>query len=160
MSGTITYTTAVTPTGFRVGAELFREYARSLGFDLSFQGFEEELLTIDRQYHAPNGALLLVYRDDAPVGCAGIRQLEEGIAELKRMYLRPDFRGQGIGLELLNRSIAIAKDLGYWRIRLDTLSTMAPALRLYRKLGFREIAPYRFNPIEGTVYMEKSLGDE
>jgi putative acetyltransferase len=153
----ITYHIAATPEDFAIGVELFKEYAASLPIDLSFQDLAHELQTVSFQYCAPVGALLLVYTDGAPAGCAGIRQFEPGIAELKRMYLRDEYRGLGIGQALLERCLTIARDLGHQRIRLDTLANMAPALGLYRKLGFREIPAYRFNPIEDAVYMEKVL---
>lgn len=153
----ITYRAAVTPAEFALGKELFLEYARSLRIDLCFQGFDEELETMAVQYNRPDGALLLAYAGDVPVGCAGIRRLGDGTAELKRMYLRVTHRGQGIGEALLVRCITIARELGYERIRLDTLPEMAPALGLYRKLGFHVIPAYRFNPVADAVYMEKVL---
>ena len=152
-----TYRMANTPEDFAVGVRLFKEYAASLPIDLSFQDFENELRTASLQYNTPVGALVLVHSDTDPVGCAGIRSLEPGIAELKRMYLRPLYRGQGIGRVLMEHCIATARDLGYQRIRLDTLAHMVQAIGLYRASGFTEIQAYRYNPFAGAVYMEKVL---
>lgn len=126
----------------RAGA-LFREYAQSLGFSLSFQGFDEELATLPGKYAPPAGALLLAGR----VGVVGVRPLEPGIAEMKRLYVAPAARGRGLG-----RALALAA------IRLDTLDHMTEATALYRALGFREIAPYYDNPLEGARYFELNLG--
>jgi GNAT superfamily N-acetyltransferase len=153
----ITYRIAITPEEFAIAAQLFQEYARSLPIDLGFQGFEHELQDIAGQYAAPSGALLLAYANEAAIGCTGVRHLGPGVAELKRMYLRSEHRGQGIGRELLERCISVARELGYTRIRLDTLPHMAPALGLYRTLGFTPISAYRFNPVADAVYMEKVL---
>lgn len=153
----ITYRLAATDDEFEQGKHLFREYAISLGVDLSFQDFDNELKTIDQQYNKPSGALLLVYDKGSAIGCAGIRKIDDEIAELKRMYVRNEYRGYGIGVRLMERSLEIARDLGYRKIRLDTLSTMEKAQALYRSFGFYEIPSYRFNPLEGTIYMEKQL---
>ena len=137
---------------------LFREYAESLPVDLSFQNFEEELQTIDQQYQKPTGGILLAhYNANELAGCAAVRQFENDIGELKRMYIRKDFRGIGLGQKLLDLSFDLAKDLGYIKIRLDTLPSMASAIKLYQKNGFSEIEAYRFNPVEGTMYFERNL---
>jgi len=157
MSDDITIKIATTTPDFDLGKTLFKEYAQSLGVDLSFQDFESELQTIAQQYNKPDGALLLIFKGQEAIGCAGIRKLENHTAELKRMYLQDAYRGQGIGLTLLTRSIETAKTLGYHTIRLDTLRNMTAAQQLYKSFGFYEIPAYRFNPLEGTIYMEKEL---
>ena len=101
--------------------------------------------------------VIIAYDDDKPMACGAIRKFEDDVAELKRMYVREEYRGSGVGRELLNELLRKAKALGYTRIRLDTLPGMESAQRLYRALGFYEIMPYRFNPIEGTLYFEKVL---
>lgn len=136
---------------------LFREYAEELGVDLSFQGFEEELAGLPGTYAAPRGTVLLALAADEPVGCAGIRPLEGRVCELKRLYVRPSFRGSGLGRRLTLASLAAASELGYERIRLDTLPGMTAARALYRALGFVEIPPYTVNPIAGTLFLERPL---
>ena len=140
---------------YQIASSLFKEYATQLGVDLSFQNFHQELATIKQQYARPKGVLYIAYDNlQNPVGCFGIRPFKDSICELKRMYLKRIYRGQGVGKQLLLKSIAIGKELGYTKMRLDTLPTMQSAIRLYRSIGFYEIAPYRFNPIEGTKYFE------
>jgi len=153
----IIYKLANSNQDFESAKKLFQEYARSLEVDLSFQDFEKELETIDKQYNKPRGALLLVYCDKIAIGCTGIREWDNDIAELKRMYVKPDYRGQDIGRKLLELSFEIAKELSYKKMRLDTLPNMKQALSIYRTFGFYEISTYRFNPVVGTVYMEKLL---
>lgn len=157
---TITYRIATTNENFETGKLLFEEYARSLNTDLSFQNFSKELDTINQQYHKPSGGLLLVFYDDQPVGCAGIRRLDDHTAELKRMYVKDDYRGLKIGVALLQRSIDLAKALGYKKLRLDTLANMTKAQQLYQSFGFYEIDAYRYNPLAGTIYMERDLATD
>ena len=139
--------------------ELFREYGQSLGIDLSFQRFDEELAAMPGEYAEPRGTLLLARIGDAAAGCVGLRPLEDGVCEMKRLYVRPAFRGLRIGDALARELIEAARLRGYARMRLDTLPSMAPARRLYEELGFQRIAPYRFNPIEGTAFMELRFTD-
>ena len=157
MTGNIIYKIAETKSDFEEGKELFREYAKSLGVDLSFQDFEKELKTIDQQYRQPDGGLIVAFKDEQPVGCAGIRKLDGEITELKRMYVKAEYRGFTIGVGLLKCSMKLAAELGYKKIRLDTLKNMTKAQSLYQSFGFFEIPSYRFNPLEGTIYMEKDL---
>jgi ribosomal protein S18 acetylase RimI-like enzyme len=138
--------------------ELFRQYADSLGVDLSFQGFEDELARLPGEYAPPRGALLLASEGGDPAGCVAIRPLEPAdVCELKRLYVRPASRAGGLGRALTLAAIGEARRLGYARMRLDTLPSMGAARRLYAGLGFREIEPYRFNPIEGTQFLELTL---
>jgi putative acetyltransferase len=138
--------------------ELFLEYAQSLGFSLCFQGFDKELAELPGDYSPPEGRLLLAELAGQIAGCVALHKLEPGICEMKRLYLRPSFRGKGLGRMLAARVIAEARQMGYTRMRLDTVAPiMKDAVAMYRKLGFKEIAPYRPNPISGTIYMELKL---
>lgn len=142
---------------FGIGKQLFLEYAESLGFDICFQNFEQELIDIEVQYGAPNGCLLLVTAEEENIGCTGVRRWEDDKAELKRMYIRPTARGNGWGRQLLQAAIQQARLLGYKSLRLDTLPNMHSAIALYRTFGFAEIPAYRENPYEGVIYLEKVL---
>ncbi|MBV8393608.1 MAG: GNAT family N-acetyltransferase [Alphaproteobacteria bacterium] len=143
---------------------LFVEYARSLGFSLDYQGFDKELADFPGKYAAPEGALLLARANGATAGTVALRRLDDGICEMKRLYVRPDFRGQrssdgrSIGLALIEGIVETARNRGYRRLRLDTIgATMQAAVKLYRTLGFVEIPPYFPSPIAGTVFMELVL---
>jgi ribosomal protein S18 acetylase RimI-like enzyme len=138
--------------------ELFLEYAQSLGFSLCFQSFDSELAGLPGDYAPPEGRLLLAQYDDQLAGCAALHKLEPAICEMKRLYVRPQFRGKGLGRALAEQIIAEARQIGYQLIRLDTVEpVMRDAVGMYRKIGFREIAPYRLNPIAGALYMELQL---
>jgi ribosomal protein S18 acetylase RimI-like enzyme len=133
--------------------ELLLEYAASLGVDLAFQDFEHELETLDRYYE-----LMLLAREDGDVaGCIALRRIDAATCEMKRLYVRPAFRGRDLGRTLANAIIDEARQRGYARMRFDTLPSMQPAMRLYQSLGFRDIEAYRFNPIEGTRFLELAL---
>ena len=133
--------------------ELITEYANSLGVDLSFQDLDHELATLDEFYER-----ILVARDDGQAaGCVALRRLDDSTCEMKRLYVRAAFRGRNLGRTLAEQIIDDARQRGYKRMRLDTLPTMHAAIPLYQALGFVEIAPYRFNPIEGTRFMELTL---
>ena len=151
------YITPNTANQFNDAISLFREYANSLNISLAFQNFDEELNIINSMYGSPTGCLLLVYDNELPVACAAYRKIGEDICELKRMYINPDYRGKGIGQEIMNILCTRSKLNGYRLMRLDTLDTMTPAIKLYSNNGFYTIEAYYHNPNEGVVYMEKSL---
>ena len=149
---------AESPSEIAIVRELFVEYAESLGFSLCFQNFDRELAGLPGDYTPPQGRLLLARSGVASAGCVALHSLEPGICEIKRLYVRPQFRGTGLGKMLTNSVISEAKSIGYKKVRLDTVEPkMKNAVGLYRALGFREIAPYRPNPIEGAMYMELEL---
>ena len=136
---------------------LFREYADSLGVNLNYQGFEEEVRELPGSYAPPAGTLLLARRDQEVIGCVGVRPLDTRTAEMKRLFVRPSGRGIGLGRTLAEAAIRFADAAGYARMRLDTLPQMQRAQELYRSLGFTPIEPYRFSPIPGTVFLELLL---
>lgn len=138
--------------------ELFLEYAQSLGFSLCFQNFDKELANLPGDYSPPDGRLFLAEFAGELAGCVALHRLEEGICEMKRLYLRQRFRGKGLGRAIADRIIAEARQIGYQRMRLDTVEpVMKDAVAMYRSLGFRQIAPYCANPIAGALYMELLL---
>ena len=154
----LSVTLAKSPGDIEQARELFLEYADSLGFSLCFQGFDKELAELPGMYSPPDGRLLLATVDDQAAGCAGLHKLESGVCEMKRLYVRPAFRGAGLGRRLATTTIAEARGIGYKKMRLDTIvGKMDRAIELYRQLGFREIEPYRPNPIQGALYMELTL---
>lgn len=136
---------------------LVEEYIRSLGVDLDFQDVDTEMATFPGEYAPPSGTVLIAIDERTPVGVVALRRFGPGVCEMKRMYVRPAFRHRGAGRELSRRLIARAIELGYETMRLDTLASMDAAITLYRSLGFREIAPYRFNPVPGARFMELDL---
>jgi putative acetyltransferase len=148
---------AETPESIAMVRRLFEEYAISLELDLGFQHFAEELAGLPGEYTRPAGGLLLGFHDREPVGCVGFRPLEPGIAEMKRLYVRPIARGGGWGRRLAERAVSDARDAGYRRMRLDTLPAMHSAQGLYLALGFGEIPPYRHNPVPGARFLELEL---
>jgi putative acetyltransferase len=151
-------TQAESPEQVAHARELFLEYAQSLGFSLCFQNFDAELAGLPGHYAPPEGRLLLVEYEGQLAGCVALHKLEPGICEMKRLYLRPRSRGKGLGRVLAERIIAEARQIGYQRMRLDTVEpVMKDAVAMYRKLGFKEIPPYCANPMAGTLYMEVEL---
>jgi len=149
---------AESPPQIEQARELFLEYAHSLGFSLCFQNFDQELAGLPGRYASPEGRLLLAEYAGQLAGCIALHRLEDRVCEMKRLYVRPQFRGRGLGGALAERVIADARSLGYSHMRLDTVEPlMQDAIRMYRRLGFREIPPYCCNPIEGAVYMELRL---
>jgi putative acetyltransferase len=149
---------AQSPSHIAQARELFLEYAQSLGFSLCFQNFDRELAGLPGDYSPPQGRLLLAEYQGQVAGCVALRPKESGICEMKRLYLRPQFRGKSLGRLLAERIIAEARHMGYRRMRLDTVEpVMKDAVAMYRKLGFKEIAPYCENPMAGTLYMELEL---
>jgi putative acetyltransferase len=138
--------------------ELFLEYANSLGFSLCFQSFDQELASLPGDYAPPEGRLILATSNGDLAGCVALHKIDRDICEMKRLYVRPHFRGKGLGRELAKRVIAEARQIGYKYLRLDTVEpVMKTAVAMYRQLGFREIPPYRQNPIDGALYMELQL---
>ena len=149
---------AESPAQIAQARELFLEYAQSLGFSLCFQNFDKELAALPGDYAPPDGRLLLAEYDGQLAGCVALHKLDPGICEMKRLYLRPNFRGKRLGRVLADRIIAEARQIGYQRMRLDTVEpVMKDAVAMYRHIGFQEIAPYCANPIAGALYMELQL---
>jgi len=137
---------------------IFREYEKWLGLDLCFQNFEEEMRTLPGKYAPPEGRLILAYKDGELAGGIALRKIEDGICEMKRLFLREIARGSGIGSELIERLIAEARKIGYTKMRLDTFPPkMGKAVKLYEFHGFYEIPPYYDNPYDDVLYMEKVL---
>ncbi|MCK4236337.1 MAG: GNAT family N-acetyltransferase [Candidatus Krumholzibacteria bacterium] len=137
--------------------ELFQEYADSLDFSLYFQDFEEELVGLLADYAPPGGTIVLAVFTGENAGCVALRRIDEKTCEMKRLYVRPQYRRKGIGRRLAEAVIEYARRVGYMSMRLDTISSMKQANSLYRSLGFREIEPYRYNPLESAIYMELKL---
>jgi ribosomal protein S18 acetylase RimI-like enzyme len=136
---------------------LIEEYAAGLGVDLCFQGIDQELAHLPEHYGPPAGAFLLAFDGKAALGCVGLRKHADGVAEMKRLYVAPAGRRLGAGRRLAERILDEAKRLGYRHVVLDTLPSMKEAQALYATLGFRPTTAYRFNPVPGTVYLEKAL---
>ncbi len=139
--------------------QLFIEYSQSLGVNLDFQNFETELNTLPGKYIPPSGALILALVDGKAAGCVALRKMDDDICEMKRLYVRNDYRGLGIGNKLISMIIEEAGKLNYSYMRLDTLPTMKKAQELYKSYGFYDIEPYVYNPVTGTRFLELCLGD-
>jgi len=148
---------AKSPGDYEIAKKLFVEYSESLPFDLNFQNFEEEIKYIDTQFGKSQGGIVLIFLNNEAIGCAGIRKLKGRIAELKRMYIKPRHRGQRLGKLLLEKSIELARELNYNKVRLDTMPTMHEAVHLYRAAGFYEIKAYRYNPLSEALYFELKI---
>ncbi|MGA2429410.1 MAG: GNAT family N-acetyltransferase [Candidatus Acidiferrum sp.] len=148
---------AESPEFIALARELFLEYSESLDVDLCFQGFAKELATLPGDYARPAGRLLLAFEGQQPAGCGALRRIDDDICEMKRLYVRPAFRGKGAGGELIDALIRTARKIGYQHMRLDTLPSMTRAIAIYRSLGFKAIAPYRVNPVPGAAFLELDL---
>ena len=149
---------AAVPAEIETVRALFLDYARSLGFSLCFQGFDAELAGLPGAYAPPAGALLVARDKGEIIGCVGVRPLDGDRSEMKRLYVRPTYRGAGLGRRLAEAAVAAARAAGYGRICLDTLESMPEARSLYAGLGFREIPAYYHNPLPGVIYCELDLG--
>ena len=137
---------------------LFREYETWLAMSLCFQGFEEELASLPGKYAAPDGRLYLAFIDGELAGCVALRKLERGICEMKRLFLRENARGHGLGNQLIEKLIDEARAVGYSKMRLDTYPPkMGKAVQLYESHRFRAIEPYYYNPHDGVLFMELDL---
>lgn len=148
---------ATTDTDFEIARQLFQEYADEIEVDLCFQGFQQELAALPKHYGPPMGILFLVQSGDKFIGCAGLRLLQPGVGEIKRLYLRNEARGKGWGRKLMDQLIAFARTKDYQSLVLDTLPSMQAAIGLYQSAGFKEVAPYYKNPIEGVRYFQMDL---
>ena len=151
---------AITPADVAQARELFLEYAAESKLDLCFQGFEEELAALPGKYAPPRGRLLLVREGQVAAGCGALRELSEGVCEMKRLFIQPAFRGNGFGKLLAEELVGEARRIGYRAMRLDTLAPMRAALALYESLGFRRIPAYYANPLPEVVYLELALQAE
>jgi putative acetyltransferase len=152
---------ATTAEDIQEARQLFEEYASWVEISLCFQNFDKELAELPGYYAPPSGRLFLAVDGDDVMGCVALRKIGERIGEMKRLYVRPEFRGRGLGRTLTQKLIAEAKQIGYESLRLDTLpGKMDQAIAMYRSLGFREIAPYYRNPVEGATFMELILSDK
>jgi len=149
---------ATTPDDIQNARQLFEEYAASLGFSLCFQNFDQELASLPGKYSAPSGCLLLAYSNEQLAGCIALRQLDTDTCEMKRLFVRPEFRGARLGKVLVEAIIAEARAIGYKRMCLDTVpGQMDRAIGLYEAIGFRDVEPYYDNPVEGARFMELHL---
>jgi len=148
---------AMEPAEIALARELFREYAAGIGLDLCFQNFDEELATLPGKYAPPRGRLYLLFDGSAPAGCAALRPFRDEIAEMKRLYVKPQFRNRGYARMLSEKLIEEARTIGYGAIYLDTLRSMAEARKLYASLGFVEFEPYYDNPLPDVCYMKLVL---
>ena len=157
MSRKIDIKLAITENDFSEAKKLISEYIIWLGFDLAFQNIDKEMNSLQEMYSKPVGGLLLAMVDGKPAGVAGIRKFEGNDCELKRMFVKADFRGIGLGKELIVAAIELAKNLNYKCIKLDTADFMKDAISLYARNGFIEIPAYRFNPHEAARYFELKL---
>lgn len=145
------------PLDLSAVTSLFREYAQSLGIDLSFQHFEAELANLPGKYHAPTGQLLLAWQGEEALGCIALRPVSDDTCEMKRLYVQPQARGERLGRRLVEQLCTEASQVGYRRIVLDTLPSMEEAIQLYQSLDFQVTDPYVFNPLPGALFLEKLL---
>ena len=153
----IRYHLAQTNDDFEKCKAIIVEYLEILAIDLNYMDLPDEFATMDKKYGANEGALILALDGNEAIGCVGVRKIEPGIAELKRLYVRDSHRGLKVGVTLLEKALEISRNFGYRKIRLDVIPTLHKAKQLYQSFGFYEIPPYFNNPIEGTTYMEKVI---
>ncbi len=146
------------PEQIAMARELMREYQLSLGVDLCFQNFEAELRDLPGSYAPPSGRLLLAIRDDDELaGCVALQAIDEHRCEMKRLYVRPNARGLGIGRALIDYVLNAAREIGYRSMVLDTLPSLRKAQELYERYGFTDIEPYRVNPLPGVRFLGRAL---
>jgi GNAT superfamily N-acetyltransferase len=157
LSGQVVLRQAATPELIATARDLFREYALALGIDLEYQGFAAELAMLPAPYVPPRGVLFIAYVEGEVAGCAALRPLQEGDAEMKRLYVRPAFRKTGLGGLLVGAIIDAARQAGFHTLRLDTLPCMTSAQALYRRRGFVETLPYTDKYLPGTRFMARAL---
>lgn len=157
MENDFSLSAAETENDFSAAKLLFLDYAKELGVDLCFQDFDNELKEISIQYNAPSGFLLLLKYKNEFIGCVGLRKMKNEISEMKRMYIKKEFRGKGLSKKMIEEIVVQANKMNYKKILLDTLPQMKEAINLYALFGFKEIKAYRFNPIDETKYMELTL---
>ncbi len=155
----MTITVAHTPVQYEHARAMIVKYQSWLGMNLSFQGFDKELEDLSTMYGPPCGAMILAYAEQEPIGCVGLRDLGDGICEMKRMFVLPEHQGKGIGKSLFSAFMGEAERLGYGHVRLDTVRALSSALALYKAAGFGEIAAYRYNPEPEAVYMQLSVAE-
>ncbi len=137
--------------------EIFIEYADFLQVDLCFQDFEKELQTLHQVYCLPLGCIILAKEDNQVMGCIALKPIGEGICEMKRLYVRPAARGNGLGQQLVEELIIFAKNAGYKTMKLDTITSLKEAIKLYRSQGFVETEAYVYNPLPEVLYFELTL---
>jgi ribosomal protein S18 acetylase RimI-like enzyme len=145
------------PTEVEEARKLFREYQGSLGVDLCFQDFDREVAALPGEYASPSGRLLLCFLGDDLAGCIALRRIDATTCEMKRLYVRPAFRGKHLGRNMAEEIIREARVIGYTLMKLDTLPAMTEAIKLYTSLGFKTTKPYRLNPVPGALFMELKL---
>ena len=148
---------AVTETHISIARELFVEYAKSLSIDRCFQNFDKEVAGLPGEYSLPGGCLLLAMSDSKIAGCVALKKISDDVCEMKRLYVRPEFRGKGIGRRLTTEIMEQARATGYYQVRLDTLPSMKEAITMYRSLGFEDIAPFRDLLVPGALFMQARL---
>lgn len=154
----ITYAQAISDADVELARTLFLEYEQSIGVSLCFQNFDQELANLPGNYAPPSGRLLLIRAGDEVAGCIALRKVDDNTCEMKRLYLRPGFRGRGLGEPIVATIIHEAKTIGYSKMRLDTIpGRMDQAIHLYRSIGFKEIPAYYESPFNDTLYMELDL---
>lgn len=156
----VRYYLAETNEDFQKCKAIIIEYLEILGIDLGYMDLPVEFATMEKKYGDKEGVLILALDGNEAIGCVGVRKIEPGIAELKRLYVRDSHRGLQVGVTLLEKALENARTLGYKKIRLDVIPTLLKAKKLYQSFGFYEIPPYFNNPVEGTTYMEKLLNDD